>query len=184
MSILKVGSVFFISALMLLCTQVPKAAAGIQEFPEDFEHPSSQWFFTGGAGFDSNRGLAHRGNGNAWVRNTGGWNAINIWVDVPSNSECSVLAWLRSSASLTDGYMSVRNDKERRADHNFNVINEVKLVGAGPSNPANANYNPYTFRFNSGNNTRVLFYVGLWGNGRDSWIQVDDLGSRCRETTV
>jgi len=27
----------------------------------------------------------------------------------------------------------------------------------------------------SGNNARVLFYIGLWGNGKDSWIQIDEV---------
>jgi hypothetical protein len=25
----------------------------------------------------------------------------------------------------------------------------------------------------------VLFYVGMWGNGRDAWIQADDVVVQC-----
>lgn len=145
------------------------------QFSDNFENPANDWFFTGGAGFDYGKGLARRGQGNAWIRNTSGWNAINRWVDVLPHSHCYVHAWLRLSPQLTDGYIAVRNDKERRSDGNFNVINELKLIGPGLKNPDNADYNPYTFEFDSGDNSRVLFYVGLWGNGRDSWIQVDEV---------
>ena len=48
------------------------ASAGVWQFTEDFESPAtSGWFTGGGAGFDVNRGLAHQGNGNAWI-GTGG----------------------------------------------------------------------------------------------------------------
>src|SRR5689334_7564557 len=115
--------------------------AGIRQFSEDFERPFRGWFFTGGAGFDYNKGLAHGGKGNAWVRNTKGWNAVNFWADVPTQSQCYVNAWLRLSPELTDGYISVRNDKDSRPVHNFDVINELKLVGPGPVNPAHSGYN-------------------------------------------
>ena len=168
------------AAIALQSAFAPNATAGIQSFSEDFESPAPGWFFTGGAGLDANRGLAHRGQGNAWVRYTQGWNAVNRWIAVPSNSDCSLQVWLRMSPNVTAGYLSVRNDKENRPDHNFDVINERKLVGPGPSNPANNGYSAYTFTFNSGANSRVLFYVGLWGNGSDGWIQIDDLGLGCQ----
>ena len=148
---------------------------GIIQINEDFESPSPDWFFTGGAGFDHGKGLAHTGVGNAWVRHTTGWNAINRWMPVHPNSKYTAFAWLRLSPDLTDGYFSVRNDKENRADKNFDVINEIKLVGPGPKNAANADYNSYKFEFNTGSQSRVLLYVGLHGNGKDSWIQIDDL---------
>jgi hypothetical protein len=76
---------------------------------------------------------------------------------------------------LTDGYFSVRNDKENRPDGNFDVINELKLVGPGRRNPRNADYNPYAFDFETGSNHRVLLYIGLWGVGADAWIQIDEV---------
>lgn len=148
---------------------------GVIQFFENFESPYKDWFFTGGAGFDFGKGLARRGQGNAWVRNTAGWNAINRWWNVQPHSICYVHAWLRLSPNLTDGYISVRHDEDRQPDGKFDVIREIKLVGPGPQNPENANYNPYTFEFYSGNNARVLFYIGLWGNGKDSWIQIDEV---------
>ncbi len=144
----------------------------------NFETPEEGWWFAGNAGLDYDRGLEHSGRGNGWVRSaTSGWNAINNSLVVEPNSECSLTAWLRTSDSLTDGYMSVRpyNSDGSVSD----VINEIKLIGAGSPNPQNQNYNLYTLTFNSGENNRVLFYVGLFGNGRDSWVQVDDVEVSC-----
>jgi len=144
---------------------------GIKQISEDFEVPSRDWFFTGGAGFDHGKGLARKGQGNAWVRNTTGWNAINRWYPVDSDSVYTVYAWLRLSPTLTDGYMSVRNDKENRPDRSFSVIRETRLV----FDPSRPDYSPYQFDFYTGINTRVLLYVGLWGIGTDAWIQIDDI---------
>ncbi|MFK0733153.1 MAG: hypothetical protein ACFKPT_23670 [Gloeotrichia echinulata GP01] len=153
------------------------ALAGISQTQFYFESPNEGWWFAGGAGLDYGKGLEHSGKGNGWVRNTSGWNAVNNWANVQPNSECTAAAWLRTSNTLTDGYMSVRR---LNSDGSVgSVINEVKLVGAGSPNPQNRNYNRYTFNFNSGSNSKVLFYVGLWGNGKDSWIQVDDAVVSC-----
>jgi hypothetical protein len=142
-----------------------------------FEKKQEGWWFAGNAGLDYDKNLEHNGKGNGWVRNTSGWNAINNWLNVQSNKKCTVSAWLRTSDTLTDGYMSVRR---LNSDGNpGNIINEIKLVGAGKPNPQNKNYNRYSFNFNSGTDSKLLFYVGLWGNGKDSWIQVDDVAASC-----
>lgn len=143
----------------------------------NFETPEEGWSFAGGAGLDYDKGFEHSGRGNGWVRNTSGWNAINNLINVEPNSECSVTAWLRTSDTLTDGYMSVR---PYNGDGSVgSVINEIKLIGAGAPNPQNRGYNLYTLNFNPGNNNKVLFYAGLWGNGNDSWIQIDDVEFSC-----
>jgi hypothetical protein len=165
------------------------ALAGISQTAWDFEQGSgasnnngvSGWFFTGGAGLDNGKSLEHKGKGNAWVRNTSGWNAINNWVNLsaPSGSECTASAWLRTSDTLTDGYMSVRSgDKD---DGSGTILKEIKLVGARPSgNPTDKGYRLENFQFNKGANNRVLFYVGLWGVGKDAWIQIDDAAITCK----
>jgi hypothetical protein len=69
----------------LLIASAP-ALAGVSQVAWDFEQRSSSnngisgWFFTRGADLDNGKGLVYRGQGNAWVRNTTGWNAINNWV--------------------------------------------------------------------------------------------------------
>lgn len=153
---------------------------GIVQFSDGFESqkPNPAWFLTASAGFDYEKGNAHTGQGNAWVRATQGWNAINVWFSgLTPNSDCQASAWLRFSPSLTDGYISVRADGSGSPGP---VIAELKLCGNAPPNPDNAGYNHYYFPFNSGSNSRVLFYVGLWGNGQDSWIQIDDVVLQCQ----
>ena len=82
--------------------------AGLVSTPFYFESPSEGWWFTGGAGLDNGKSLERSGKGNGWVRNTSGWNAVNNWATVHPNSECGVAAWLRTSDTLTNGYMAVR----------------------------------------------------------------------------
>lgn len=152
------------------------AVAGVRQTQFTFEGPEG-WWFGNGAGLDFNKGLAHKGFGNGWVRHTHGWDAINNWVNVEPGAECTAFAWLRSSDTLTDGYMSIRG--LRRDGSVGDVINETKLIGIGIPVPGHSGYYPRSFTFNSGSNSRVLFYVGLWGNGQDSWIQIDDVVISC-----
>ncbi len=153
------------------------ASGGETKTQFNFESPNEGWWFAGNAGLDYDRGLEHSGRGNAWIRSTSGWNSINNSANVEPNRECRVAAWLRTSDTLTDGYMSVRS---LNSDGSFgDVINEIKLVGAGSPNPQNRDYNLYTVDFNSGSSQKILLYFGLWGNGNDSWIQVDDVEVSC-----
>jgi hypothetical protein len=145
-----------------------------------FEKKQEGWRFAGGAGLDYGKGLEHTGKGNGWVRNTSGWNAINNWLNLQPNTRCTVSAWLRTSDTLTDGYMSVRDRSLYSDGRPGRILNEIKLVGAGTPNPEHKNYNLYTFHFNSGGGGKLLFYVGLWGKGKDAWIQVDDVTVSCR----
>ena len=54
------------------------------------------------------------------------------------------------------------------------MLREIKLVGSGPQG-----YRRESFTFNKGTNKTVLFYVGLWGVGKDAWLQVDDAEISC-----
>ena len=155
------------------------AIAGTSRHIWNFEQPAPSnnggWFLTGGAGFDHGKGLANNGVGNAWVRNTTGWNAVNNWVNVSlgiTGRQCTASAWIRRSANLTDGYMSVRSGD--RKDGTGAILREIKLVGSG-----HQGYRRESFTFNKGTNKTVLFYVGLWGVGKDAWLQVDDAEISC-----
>ncbi len=135
------------------------------------------WWFAGNSGLDYGKNLAHRGRGNGWVRNHTGWNAINNKVSVPPNTSCSLSAWLRMSDTLTAGYMSVRSWNNDGSPGP--ILNEIKLVGPNRQNPSHRNYNYYEFNFNSGSNREILLYIGLHGNGKDAWIQADDIEVNC-----
>jgi hypothetical protein len=145
----------------------------VATFREDFETPDRGWFFAGQAGFDVGRNLAHTGANNAWVRATNGWHAINKFHPVFPHTACTASAWLRLSGSLTDGYFSVRGAAELNG--NGPILTEIKLVGPGRANPDHRGYNRYNLTFNSGDLSRILVYVGLWGVGQDAWVQVDDV---------
>jgi len=148
---------------------------GIGQFAEDFNPPSPGWETVGGAGFDQGTQYSRPGNpGDAWVRATEGWNAVQTWVTVDRNTDVTVDAWLRWAPSLTGGYMSVRG--QNPAGSPGDVINELRLAGNQPlPKDDQAGYFEYQFSFNSGNNGLVLFYVGLWGNDQDAWIQADSV---------
>jgi hypothetical protein len=161
------------TVLALSSVNIGTAEAGIMQWTDDFEYGGNGgWWFAGNAGIDHNRGLAHRGQNNGWIRNWTGWNAINTSVSTRAGRPCTVVAWIRTSDTLTDGYMTIRSWRD-----GLPIIREIKL-GAGPSNPAHGNYNQYRFDFIA-DSDRALFYVGLQGNGRDSWIQVDDVVVQC-----
>lgn len=140
---------------------------------EQFDQPGSEWFFTGNAGYDFGKGLAHFGPNNAWVRATSGWNAINRFQTVVPHTDYIVSAWLRFSDSLTDGYFSVRAAPELNGEGR--ILTERKLVGPNHPNPSKDNYNRFRLRFDTQGWERILLYVGLWGMGQDAWIQIDDV---------
>jgi hypothetical protein len=158
----------------------PGQASGPTAFRWGFESGADDWFFAGTAGLDSGKSLEHTGTGNAWVRASSGWNAVNRWVDAGAQHSCDLSAWLRTSDTLTDGYMSVR--KGDKSDGSGAVIKEIKLVGARPpgGDPADKGYHLEGFSFDTGDQARVLLYVGLWGVGKDAWIQIDDVSLTCR----
>jgi hypothetical protein len=149
------------------------AYAGIKEWTHGFEGGNQSWWFAGGAGIDVGKGLAHTGSNNGWVRGTQGWNAVNADVSTYPGATCTASAWLRWSDSLTGGYMSIRSWHE-----GLPIINEIALDGPAPKNPGHADYNWYSFKFQA-DAYGALFYVGLWGNGQDAWIQVDDVVVVC-----
>src|SRR5258707_9240278 len=135
-------------AFVALAGLINPASAGVWQFTEDFESPApAGWFTGGGAGFDFNRGLAHQGNGNAWVRFTQGWNSVNRWVpSVPQNADCSAQTFIRVSPAVTDGYFSIRGGDGGEASR---VIHEGKLSGTRARPPNRAN-RKLTFYFNTG----------------------------------
>ncbi len=176
-------------AVATIVVTSPHAVAGVEQISWDFEQGRGAstdngvagWFFTGGAGLDNGKGLEHKGKGNAWVRNRQGWNAVNNWVSMSTaraGTPCSATAWLRTSDTLTDGYMSVRDGD--KADGSGRILSEIKLDGANPPGaPQDHGYAMKSFEFTWGASSKVLFYVGLWGNSKDAWIQIDDANIAC-----
>lgn len=167
----------FLLVMTALGIPTAPAVATIEQFGDGFETPFPDrdgWFTTGGAGFDwMQYNTYYQGNGNAWVRSAQGWNAVNKlfhFSEALPGSSCSAGAFLRVSENVTDGYISVRPAVAGQPPGP--VINEIKVVG-----PTDG-YQWYSFNFPRPD-TDTLFYVGLWGNGLDGWIQVDNMVIQC-----
>jgi S-formylglutathione hydrolase FrmB len=127
----------------------------------DFEAAGiGPWACQGNCGADHGAGLAHGGTGNGWVRNTSGWNALTQTIGVTANHTYTVSAWVRTSANNADGYFGLRTTGGA-------VLGETRYQRLD-------NYTKVTATVNSGSNTAVVIYAGLWANG-DTWAQVDDV---------
>ncbi len=81
-------------------------------------------------------------------------------MSVNANRNYRVTGWIRTSANNTDGYFGVRST-------NGAVVGERKY----------GRFDGYTmiqFDVNTGGNTQLDVFAGLWANG-DTWAQVDDI---------
>lgn len=120
------------------------------------------WVCTGQCGVDQGLGNAHAGANNAWVRNTSGWNDIHQTVSVTANTNYTLTGWLRTSGNNNAGYFGVRTTSGA-------VIGEQEYNALG-------GYTQLTVHLNTGNNTSVQVYGGLWPpNNQDTWAQLDDV---------
>jgi S-formylglutathione hydrolase FrmB len=127
----------------------------------DFETAGvGPWACQGTCGADHGAGNAHGGTGNGWVRNTSGFNDLHQTIGVTANHTYTVSAWIRTSSNNTDGYVGLRTTGGQ-------VVGETKFTRLD-------NYTKVTATVNSGSNTSLVVYAGLWANG-DTWAQVDDV---------
>lgn len=119
------------------------------------------WACTGQCGADQGAGLARTGTGNGWVRNTSGWNDVHQSFGVTPNTSYTISAWIRTSANNTDGYFGLRTTGGQ-------VVGERKFTRLD-------GYTKVTTTVNSGSNSTLVIYAGLWPNGGDTWAQIDDV---------
>lgn len=124
-----------------------------------FESGLNPWACQGNCGRDA-AGLARSGAGNGWIRNNSGWNNLFQTVGVDRNRNYRVSGWIRTSANNTDGYFGVRAT-------NGQVVGERKFG-------RHDGYQLVQFDVNTGNNSQLQVFAGLWANG-DTWAQVDDI---------
>jgi S-formylglutathione hydrolase FrmB len=148
---------------MLTVLQTPSGPPQGPQFADGgFESPGlAPWVCTGQCGADHGAGLARTGTGNGWVRNTSGWNDLHQTFTVTPNHNYTVSAWIRTSANNTDGYFGLRTTGGQ-------VVGEQKFGRFD-------GYTQVTKTVNSGSNTQLVIYAGLWPNGGDTWAQVDDV---------
>ncbi len=126
-----------------------------------FEDPGlGPWACTGQCGADHGAGLARTGTGNGWVRNTSGWNDVHQTITVTPNTTYTVSAWIRTSANNNDGFMGLRTTGGQ-------VVGEQRFTRLD-------GYTKVTATVNSGSNSTLVVFTGLWANG-DTWANVDDV---------
>ena len=118
------------------------------------------WACAGQCGVDQGLGNAHSGANNGWVRNTSGWNDIEQTVTVAANTNYTLTGWLRTSSNNNAGYFGLRTT-------GGTVIGEAEYNSL-------PGYTQLTVHVNTGGNTTVQVYGGLWPNG-DTWAQLDDV---------
>jgi len=112
------------------------------------------------------------------ARAPGEWASINHWQDVRAGDACVYAVWVKTSAELTNGYITVRRDGG--GGNQGAIMEERVLAGLRPAgSPADNGYQLFEIDFSTGNSTRLLFYVGMYGNGKDSWVEVDDVTILC-----
>jgi hypothetical protein len=118
------------------------------------------WQCAGNCGLDQNDGNAFSGANDGWVRNWTGWNDIDQTVQVMPNTEYTLTGWLRTSSNNNAGYFGVR-------DTSGNVISEAEYNSL-------PGYTQLSVTLNTGSNSTVDVYGGLWASG-DTWMQLDDV---------
>ncbi len=119
------------------------------------------WYVVGEGGIDRNIGQAHTGLNNGYVRNGSGWNAIKQRVVVQPNTNYTLKGWIRTSGNNNNGFFGAR------------VINDGPVLSETHYTSI-ANYTEMTVTFNSGSNSYVELYNGIWATG-DMWSQIDDV---------
>jgi hypothetical protein len=118
------------------------------------------WACAGTCGADHGAGLARTGTGNGWVRNNANWNDVHQTISVTANRTYTITAWVRTSTNNTDGYFGLRTAGGQ-------VLGEQRFGRMDA-------YNKLTVTVNTGSQTSVVLYSGLWANG-DTWFQIDDV---------
>jgi hypothetical protein len=127
-------------------------------------NPEHYWYLTGSGGIDTG-GFSHTGSRNAWVRsdNIYSWNAVKQLIQVKQFTNYTIKAYVRTSSNNTNGYFGVR------AGYNGPILGTETRFGAY------AGYTQISSTFNTGFYRTVDLYVGMWPNGGDTWVQIDDV---------
>lgn len=121
---------------------------------------AAPWILESGkGGLDRNHSFSRGGANSVFLRNTTGWNGIKQEVSVTPNTEYELTGFLRTSQNNNAGYFGVRAP-------DGTILKELPYGRLD-------DYTKQSIRFNSGSNTSVTVFTGMWTNG-DTWIQADD----------
>jgi S-formylglutathione hydrolase FrmB len=138
------------------------AAPGNAVPDADFEGAGNgPWVCSASCGVDHGLGNARTGSANGWARGWTGWTDINQTLQVAANTNYRLTGWVRTSANSNNGYFGVRTT-------GGTVIGERNFARLN-------GYTQITVNLNTGNNTQVVVYGGVWTNWGDTWMQIDDV---------
>lgn len=118
------------------------------------------WACSPNCGIDNVPAGGYAGDRNAYTRYNSGWR--NVWQQVPvtTNTAYQLTGWVRTSTNSDNAYLGARTTGNI-------VISEVSF-------PRTSGWQRFTVNFNSGANTSVQIYAGVWTDHGDIWIQLDD----------
>ncbi len=139
---------------------VRNALAGERVVNGGFEAGMAPWVCAGSCGVDEGLGNARTGSNNGWVRKNTGWNDLHQTINVARDTDYTLTGWIRTSANNANGYFGVRKP-------GGGVVKEKKFGKY-------TGYTQVTVSFNSGKNSTLEVFGGLWASG-DTWAQFDDI---------
>lgn len=126
---------------------------------------STPWWSEGSLsyGVDVNAGKARSGQDNAWIAtSSSSWGALRQTIAVTANTNYRLIVWVKSSSNLDAGWIGARNSSGT-------------LLGEIRHGQSSAGWSRYIVTFNSGSNTSVRLYTGMYGTGTSTWEQIDDV---------
>jgi hypothetical protein len=121
------------------------------------------WSADGQAGIDVGLGNGYESPDNGWAHSSVGGVFDDLYqtIAVAPNHQYTFSVWIRTSSTNNAAYVGVRN------------FAHTQYWQAGPIGAVGA-YTEYSLTFNSGGNSQVQVYAGMWPQaGVDTWIQVD-----------
>jgi hypothetical protein len=119
------------------------------------------WTCTPNCGVDTAPASSFTGDHNAFVRFNQGWR--NIWQDVAvqPHTTYQLTGWIRTSVNSDNGYFGARTTSGT-------VVSEAHFISVGA-------WTRFTVDVDSGANSTLQLYAGVWTNSGDIWMQLDDV---------
>lgn len=119
------------------------------------------WACAGNCGTDRNLGFAHSQKNNGFVRYNWGWHDVHQTVSAQPNTVYRLTGWLRTSSNSDNGFFGLRTT-------GGTVLSEANFTRVD-------NYTMFTVTANSGPNTSLVVFAGVWTDHGDIWLQLDDV---------
>lgn len=128
---------------------------------EEYRERGGPWFAEGKAGIDRKRGLSYRGDNNAWIKNSTGWNAIKQRVNLSAGKLYTLTAFVHTSQNVSDGYFGFR-------DTGQHPVSEIKFGSLSV-------YKELRVQFRPTRTASYYIFVGFWAPNQDAWVLVDNM---------